>query len=76
MAREVLDEGGNQAAVVEALGVHPYTAQKVYSQAQAFRMPALEATYRRLLRMDEDAKTSQVSLDLALDLFIAQTDHR
>lgn len=73
IAREVLDEGGNQASVAEALGAHPYVAEKIFNQARAFSMPALEAIYQRLLQMDEDAKTSQVPLDLALDMFIAQT---
>lgn len=73
IAREVLDEGGNLASVTEALGAHPYVAEKIFNQARAFRMQTLEAIYRRLLQMDEDAKTSQVPLDLALDMFIAQT---
>lgn len=73
IAREVMDEGGAQPDVVEALGVHPYAAEKIYNQARAFQMVSLEGIYRRLLEMDEDAKTSQVPLDLALDIFIAQT---
>jgi DNA polymerase-3 subunit delta len=73
IAREVLDEGGNQAGVVEALGLHPFVAEKIDRQARAFRMATLEAIHHRLLQMDEQAKTSQVPLDLALDMFIAQT---
>jgi DNA polymerase-3 subunit delta len=73
IAREVLDEGGNQASVAEALATHPYVAEKIFNQARAFGMQDLEAIYHRLLQMDEDAKTSQVPLDLALDIFIAQT---
>jgi len=72
IAREVLDEGGTLASVTEALGAHPYVAEKIFNQARAFRMEALEAIYHRLLQMDEDAKTSQVPLDLALNMFIAQ----
>ena len=73
IAREVLDEGGNLASVTEALGAHPYVAEKIFNQARAFRMETLEAIYHRLLQMDEEAKTGQVALDLALDMFIAQT---
>jgi DNA polymerase-3 subunit delta len=73
IAREVLDEGGGQAAMVEALGVHPYVAEKAHRQAHNFSIETLETIYHRLLQMDEEAKTSQVPLDLALDMFIAQT---
>jgi DNA polymerase III subunit delta len=76
IARETMDDGGGQTAVVEALGIHPYAAEKVYNQARAFRMQSLEVIYHRLLQIDEDAKTSQVPLDLALDMFIAQTGQR
>lgn len=76
IAREEMDEGGNLASVTAALGAHPYVAEKVFGQARAFRIERLEAIYRRLLKMDEDAKTSQVSLDLALDMFIVQTGQK
>jgi DNA polymerase-3 subunit delta len=72
LAREELDAGGNLASITSALGVHPYVAEKVFSQARAFRMGKLETIYRALLQMDEDAKTSQVPLDLALDMFVAE----
>jgi hypothetical protein len=35
-------------------------------------LPALEAIYHKLLEMDEGAKTSQVPLDLALDMLIVE----
>ena len=71
-AREVIDARGMVPDVQEALGVHPFVAEKVYGQAKRFPMPTLEAIYHRLLAMDEAAKTSQVSLDLALDMFIGE----
>lgn len=70
IAREVIDEGGNLPNVTEALGVHPFVAEKAFKQARAFSMEALESIYHRLLAMDEAAKTGLMPLDLALDAFI------
>jgi DNA polymerase-3 subunit delta len=70
IAREVIDEGGILAEVTEALGVHPFVAEKVFKQARSFSMQVLESIYRRLLSMDEAAKTGVMPLDLALDAFI------
>lgn len=67
LARETIDAGGN---VQSALKVHQFVAQKVATQARHFSLPALEAIYRQLLVIDENAKTSQVALDLALDMFV------
>lgn len=81
VVREVIDESGDQPAVIESLRPHfshmsdkglSYRARELSSQARAFGMERLEAMYRCLLQMDEEAKTSQVPLDLALDMFIAQ----
>jgi DNA polymerase-3 subunit delta len=69
-AREILDENGNQAEVQKELGLHEYVAGKIATQARRFSMPALEAIYHKLLEIDEGAKTSQVSLDLALDILV------
>lgn len=67
-AREILDAGGGSLQVQQALGVHEYVAGKVTEQARRFSLSALEAIYHRLLEMEEGAKTSQVPLDLALDV--------
>jgi len=68
----VIDEGGALPAVTEALGLHPYVAEKAFKQARAFSMQTLEAIYRRLLAMDESAKTGGMPLDLALDMLIVE----
>ncbi len=72
LAREVIDARGMVQDVQEALGVHPFVAEKTYAQARRFTMTSLEAIYHRLLEMDEAAKTSQVTLDLALDMFVGE----
>jgi DNA polymerase-3 subunit delta len=71
-AREILDGRGNQNDVARALGVHPFVAEKAAQQAARFSMESLESIYRKLLRIDEGVKTSQVTLDLALDTLVVE----
>jgi len=70
--REVLDAHGGKDEVVTALGVIPFVAEKMVSQARAFTMPALEKIYHRLLQIDEDAKTGESPLDIALDTLVVE----
>ncbi|HRQ22105.1 MAG TPA: DNA polymerase III subunit delta, partial [Anaerolineales bacterium] len=71
-AREILDGRGNKDDVARALGVHPFVAEKTTGQAGRFSMEALEEIYRRLLKIDEQVKTSQITLDLALDTLVVE----
>jgi len=71
-AREILDGRGNKDDVARALSVHPYVAEKTSVQAGRFSIEALENIYRRLLGIDERVKTSQITLDLALDTLIVE----
>ena len=70
LAREMLDEHASPADVQRALGIHEFVAQKVSAQAKGFSMASLESIYHKLVEMDEEAKTSQVPLDLALDTLV------
>ena len=70
LARELLDGNASSGEVQRALGLHEFVAQKVTNQARKFSMPALESIYHKLLEIDEDAKTSRVPLDLALDTLV------
>ena len=74
-AREVLDGNGNKDDVVKALGVHPFVAEKAAQQASRFSIESLEAIYHRLLTIDERVKTSQVTLDLAMDTLVVELTH-
>jgi DNA polymerase III delta subunit len=58
--------------VARALGVHPFVAEKTTGQANRFTMQSLEDIYRHLLVIDERVKTSQITLDLALDTLIME----
>jgi DNA polymerase-3 subunit delta len=71
-AREILDGRGNKDDVARALGAHPFVAEKTTGQASRFSMEALEGIYHRLLKIDEQVKTSQVTLDLALDTLVVE----
>ena len=71
-AREILDGRGNQNDVARALGVHPFVAEKTTQQAQRFSIESLEAIYHRLLNIDEEVKTSQITLDLAMDTLVVE----
>lgn len=72
IAREVMDEGGSLSEVTKALGAHPYVAEKVFGQARGFKMNTLERIHRRLLEMDEDAKTGGMPLDASLEMFVIE----
>jgi len=69
LAREVIEKNGNVQA---ELKVHSFVAQKLATQARQFNLPTLEAIYRQLLVIDEQAKTGQATLDLSLDMFVMQ----
>jgi DNA polymerase-3 subunit delta len=72
LAREILDGRGNQNDVARALGVHPFVAEKTTQQAARFSIESLEYIYHKLLSIDEGVKTSQVTLDLALDTLVVE----
>jgi DNA polymerase-3 subunit delta len=71
-AREILDGRGNQNDVARALGVHPFVAEKATQQAARFSIESLEYIYHKLLSIDEGVKTSQITLDLALDTLVVE----
>lgn len=71
-AREILDGRGNKDDVARALGLHPYVAEKTTGQANRFSIESLENIYHRLLNIDEKIKTSQMTLDLALDTLVVE----
>jgi len=69
-AREMLDEGKGIPQIQKELGLHEYVAQKITAQAKRFSLPQLESIHHKLLEADEGEKSSQVPLDLALDLLV------
>lgn len=71
LAREVLEAREGKAEVAQALEVHPFVAEKASAQARAFSLARLERIYRQMAEIDEAVKTSQLTLELALDLLVA-----
>jgi len=71
-AREILDGRGSKDDVARALGVHPFVAEKTTGQAARFSIESLEAIYHRLLKIDEGVKTSQLTLELAMDTLVVE----
>ncbi|MCX6033772.1 MAG: DNA polymerase III subunit delta, partial [Chloroflexi bacterium] len=71
-AREMLDSGAGIPEVQKELGLREFVAQKVANQAKRFSLPALESIYHELLKIDVEAKKSQVPLDLALDTLVVE----
>ena len=71
-AREILNARGNKDDVARALGVHPFVAEKTTGQAARFSIEALESIYRKLLGIDEMVKTSQITLELAMDTLVVE----
>ena len=71
-AREVLDAHGDKNDVAHALGVHPFVAEKTTGQANRFSLASLENIYHKLLEIDEAVKTSQITLELALDTLVVE----
>ncbi len=72
LTREILEEGGGQSQVQKELLLHEFVAQKMTAQARLLAINDLESIYRTLLKIDEDAKTGQMPLEVALDMLIAQ----
>ncbi len=70
--RELLDQGSGLQEVQRTLKLHPFVAEKIARQARNFRLETLEGIYQHLQGMDTAAKTGQMPLDLAIDLFIAR----
>lgn len=76
LARELADQGGGPDDLIREYKVkpktHPYVANKIFTQVRRFKMSELVAAYQRLLEIDREVKTSQVPLDLELDMFVTE----
>jgi DNA polymerase-3 subunit delta len=71
-SREVVDRGGGKQEIVAALGVHPYVGEKLALQARQFSQAQLDGIFHRLLMIDSGLKMGEVSIDLSVDLLIAE----
>lgn len=71
-AREILDQGGGEAELINRLGLSPFVARKVISQSRNFSTAAVKRIYHQLLEIDIAQKTSEMDLGLNLDLFTVE----
>jgi DNA polymerase-3 subunit delta len=69
--KELRQAGENAPSIARTLKLHPYPAQKLYSQASNFTLAQLEHIYRTLLRTDLEIKSGKIAPDVALDLLVA-----
>ncbi len=69
-ARELLEAGQTEDGVAQTLGLHPYPAGKICTQARLLSLPVLEQIYRRLLDCDTDIKTSRAEPGAALEALV------
>ena len=76
MAREVLDGGGNDKELATRAHLHGFVAGKAMTQCRHFSMGELEELYSRLDRMDEDSKTGNATLEVAMESLIAELTHK
>jgi DNA polymerase-3 subunit delta len=71
-SREIIDQGGGEREIVSKLGVHKFVSKKLTYQAKQFSQGQLDAIFHRLLEIDSGLKTGQMSIDLSIDLLIAE----
>jgi DNA polymerase-3 subunit delta len=72
MAREVLDEGGNEREVYSRLKLkHPRQAESISAQARRFSIETLEGVLRSLLEIDEAIKSGRIEVEVALESMAA-----
>jgi DNA polymerase-3 subunit delta len=62
--------------VARTIRVHPYVADKIASQAQAFRREELEQIYHRLVAADQEVKTGKRDGEVALELLVVEVAGR
>jgi DNA polymerase III subunit delta len=79
MAREILDENGNEADVIQIITALPFTpkiktkpANIAAQTARNFRLSELDSIYHRLLEFDELMKSSGMEGELALDVLVTE----
>lgn len=69
--RLILDQNGSVKEVVEACDLNgDWLAKKYINQAKRFKISELEMVYRQLDRIDEESKTGNTSIDVAIETFL------
>jgi DNA polymerase-3 subunit delta len=69
--KELKEKGASSRDISKKLGIHPFPARKLHSQATYFAADQLEKVYRHLSETDLAVKTGQMDAEVALDLLVA-----
>jgi DNA polymerase-3 subunit delta len=70
--KDLATRGRTVDAAREQLKMHPFVANKTWTQALNFSLPQLEAIYQKLLDVDISIKTGRSEPVLALDVLIVE----
>jgi DNA polymerase-3 subunit delta len=70
--RWLIDQRRTVPDITDRLNLHPYVAQKLYSQALRFTPAQLRVAYALLMDMDLAIKTGEIEAATALDLLVAK----
>lgn len=71
-AREIYEKGGQDGAVAQTLGIHPFRAKKLTDQARMLSLETLEQIYFYLRQLDLEIKTGQIDSELALEELVVK----
>jgi DNA polymerase-3 subunit delta len=72
LGKEILTNRGAERDLIKILNIKPFVGRKIASQAGRFRLADLEWIYHRLLEIDLSAKSSDMDVDLGVDLLIVE----
>ncbi len=70
--RQAIDLGHTARKAASELKLHPFVAQKSFTQARNFSMEPLKKIFSRLIKLDRQLKTGQCDLKTELALMIAK----
>lgn len=70
--KRALDEGASAVALASMLGLHPFVVQKAVAQVPRFQTDELRDLHHRLVRIDNDLKTSRLDAETLLDLIVVK----
>ncbi len=62
----------NKFDIAKKAGLHPYVVQKTLPQLKNFTLEKLKVIFQKLQKIDMEAKTGKIDIDLALDKFVIE----
>ena len=73
-ARSILDahSHADKDLIATELGVHPFVAAKIFTQAKNFKLEKLLHAHKTLFSFDQGVKSGNMTIALAVDLLAAE----